>query len=129
MKDFLSQDYVAAAESFDTTRKAGWVAESLERNPIAGVEVVAPEPLTFEDIARVHDPLYVRAVRTGEPRDLAESQGFKWDAGMWTAVTASNGGVVAAAYAALTDGVAGSLSSGMHHAPQASGAAYCTFNG
>jgi acetoin utilization deacetylase AcuC-like enzyme len=129
MKVFYSPDYVAAAEAFDTTRKAGWIAESLEKDPIAGVQVVAPAPLTFADIATVHDPAYVRAVRTGQPRDLAESQGFKWDAGMWKAVTASNGGVVAAAYAALDDGASGSLSSGMHHAQQSSGAAYCTFNG
>lgn len=36
---------------------------------------------------------------------------------------------MAAARAALQDGVAGSLSSGLHHARQASGAGYCTFNG
>ena len=48
---------------------------------------------------------------------------------MWTAVTATNGGTVAAALAAMKDGVAGSLSSGLHHAQQSRGAAFCTFNG
>lgn len=129
MKVFYSPDYVAAAESFDTTRKAAWIAESLAKHPIAGVELVGPAPLTFEEIATVHDPAYVKAVRRGEPKPLAESQGFKWDPGMWKAVTASNGGAVAAACAALVDGVSGSLSSGLHHAQHATGAAYCTFNG
>jgi acetoin utilization deacetylase AcuC-like enzyme len=110
-------------------RKSAWIAESLSSNPIPGVEIVAPTPLTFLEIAEVHDPRYVKSVRRGEPKNLAESQGFTWDPGMWTAVTASNGGVVAAADAAITDGVSGSLSSGLHHAQAERGAAFCTFNG
>ena len=129
MKLFFSPDYVAAAESFDTTRKSGWIADSLASSPIAGIDIVAPQPLTFEQIAAVHDPKYVRAVRTGQPRELAESQDFTWDEGLWRSVTASNGGVVAAACAALTDGASGSLSSGLHHAQFARGASFCTFNG
>jgi acetoin utilization deacetylase AcuC-like enzyme len=129
VKVFYSPDYVAAAESFDTTRKSGWIAESLAKNPIAGVEIVAPASLTFQEIAEVHDPVYVKSVRRGEPKHLAESQGFKWDPGMWNTVTAMNGGVVAAACAALIDGVSGSLSSGLHHAQHGRGASFCTFNG
>ena len=129
MKVFYSPDYVASGTSFDTTRKSGWIAESLAKKPIAGVELVAPEPLTVDQIAAVHDRVYVEAVQSGKPKDLAESQGFDWDPGMWRAVTASNGGAVAAARAALKDGVSGSLSSGLHHARRECGAAYCTFNG
>lgn len=44
-------------------------------------------------------------------------------------VLASNGGAVAATGAALRDGVAGSLSSGLHHARRDRGAGFCTFNG
>jgi hypothetical protein len=51
MKLFFSPDYVAAAESFDTTRKSGWIAESLEKNPVQGVDIVAPTSLNFEEIA------------------------------------------------------------------------------
>ena len=129
MKLFFSPDYVAAAESFDTTRKSGWIAESLERDPVKGVDIAAPEPLTFEQLAMVHAPAYVRAVRTGKPLDLAQSQSFSWDPGMWRSVTASNGGVVAAARAAMRDRVSGSLSSGLHHAQRDQGASFCTFNG
>ena len=77
----------------------------------------------------MHDTVYVEAVRSGVPRHLAESQGFTWDPGMWRAVTASNGGVVGAVLAAVFDGVAGTLSSGLHHARRERGSSFCTFNG
>ena len=44
-------------------------------------------------------------------------------------VLSSNGGAVAAGLAALEHGVAGSLSSGLHHARREKGAGFCTFNG
>lgn len=129
MKLLYSPEYVGAAYSFETTRKAAWVVDSLAASPIACIEMVSPTPLTREEVEEVHDPAYVRAVQTGEPRHLAESQGFDWDPGLWRMVLASNGGAVAAALVALDDGVAGSLSSGLHHARRAGGAGFCTFNG
>src|SRR5688572_22302896 len=129
MKRFYSPDYVAATESFDTMRKSGWIAESLVVDPIDGVEIVAPQPVTFDEVAAVHDPGYVTAVQAGDPRHVAESQGFTWDPGMWQSVTASTGGLVAAAVQAMTDGVAGSLSGGLHHARYDKGSGFCTFNG
>jgi acetoin utilization deacetylase AcuC-like enzyme len=129
MKVYYSDDYVAAGHSFDTTRKSKWIADSLVSAPIAGVELVAPQPVTREQLLEVHDAAYVEAVRTGAPPGLASAQGFSWDPGLWRAVCASNGGAVAAALAALEDGVAGSLSSGLHHARRGRGAGFCTFNG
>ena len=94
-----------------------------------GVALVAPAPLTEADIAIVHDPNYVSAVRTGEP-PLADAAGLGWDDGLWTSVCASNGGVVAAARLACATGAhAGSLSSGLHHARRNRGHGFCTFNG
>ena len=130
MRLFYSPDYVLAAAEFDTTRKAAWVADSLLERPVPGVELVAPTPLTAEDVALVHDPAYVEAVMTGVPRSLAETNGFGWDTGLPSMVLASNGGVVAACLEALeTAGVSGSLSSGLHHARHGRGAGFCTFNG
>lgn len=129
MKLFYSSDYIAAAESFDTTRKSGWIADSLASEPVEGVEIVAPRPLSFGEIAAVHAPAYVTAVQTGEPRALAQSQGFTWDPGMWHSVVASTGGVVAAAIEAMSAGVSGSLSGGLHHARYDIGCGFCTFNG
>lgn len=129
MKVFYSADYVGAGYAFETTRKAKWVADSLLADPIAKLELVAPAPLSWQQLAQVHEPAYLRAVQTGVPLELAQSQEFTWDAGLWPMVLASNGGAVAAALEALRSGLAGSLSSGLHHARRAAGAGYCTFNG
>jgi acetoin utilization deacetylase AcuC-like enzyme len=129
MNLFYSPAYVGSAYAFETTRKAKWVADSLERAPIDEIELVQPQPLSPDQVSQVHDPEYVRAVQTGVPRSLAESQGFAWDPGLWPMVLASNGGAVAAALDALELGLAGSLSSGLHHARRGYGAGFCTFNG
>jgi acetoin utilization deacetylase AcuC-like enzyme len=126
---YYSTEYIAAAYEFPVTRKAGWIVESLRREPIAGIEIIEPTPLTEEELGAVHDPAYVSAVRTGEPRRLAESNGFDWDEKLWSTVCASNGGAVQAALAAYRGkSVAGSLSSGLHHAKAGHGDGYCTFN-
>ncbi|HEY8287577.1 MAG TPA: hypothetical protein VIJ28_24620 [Chloroflexota bacterium] len=129
MKLFYSPAYTLAGYSFDTTRKSGWIAESLAIRPVPGIEIEAPIPATEEQVRWMHGAEYVGAVRTGEPRSLAESQDFTWDPGLWPMVLASTGGVMAAALTAMRDGVAGSLSSGLHHARRDAGAGYCTFNG
>ncbi len=126
---FYSDAYVLGGPSFDTTRKAGWVAESLVARPIPGIVLEAPVPATAEELGAVHDRSYVEAVRSGDPADLAGSNGLPWDPGLFPAVCASTGGAVAAAIRALETGTAGSLSSGLHHARRSRGDGYCTFNG
>lgn len=126
---YYSQTYVGSDYAFDTTRKAKWITESLSASPIEGLQLIEPEPLTKEQVAAIHDMTYIEAIRSGEPRNLAESQGFSWDPGLWAMVLASNGGAVATALAALKHGVAGSLSSGLHHARRDRGVGFCTFNG
>lgn len=126
---FYGPAYVGSRFAFDTTRKAKWIAESLVDAPIPGVKLVGPNPLKEDRLKAVHDPRYVRAIKVGEPKRLAESQGFRWDPGIWRMVMASNGGVVDAALKALDVGVAGSLSSGLHHARYNRGFGFCTFNG
>ena len=139
-----SPDYVAAAHAFDTTRKAAWVADAVRG--MDGVAIVAPsdawDTAAVEvAIRRVHDGAYVDALATGEPRDLAESQGFTWDPGLWTALRASTAGVLSAVDVVLGAGgggaggvvgaarLSGSLSSGLHHAKHATGDGYCSVNG
>lgn len=129
MKLFFSDAYVRSGYSFDTVRKAAWIAQSLQSDPITGVDVVEPVAATSQELDNIHAADYVRAVRTGSPRHLAESQGFPWDPGVWKSTTTSTGGCIAAAFAALDDGVAGSLSSGLHHARHGRGSGFCTFNG
>ena len=80
---YYSPSYISAAFGFDTTRKSGWIAESLRNTPVRGIELVEPDPLTADQVATVHESGYIRAVQTGSPRHLAESQGFPWDSGLW----------------------------------------------
>jgi acetoin utilization deacetylase AcuC-like enzyme len=126
---YYGSAYAAAGYAFPTTRKARWIAESLLAEPIPGITLEQPPSLTEESLLAAHDAEYIRAVRTGEPRGLAQSQGLDWDPGLWPMVLASNGGAVAAALRAMRDGIAGSLSSGLHHARRDRGCGYCTFNG
>jgi acetoin utilization deacetylase AcuC-like enzyme len=126
---YYDPSYAAAGFAFPTTRKARWIADSLVATPIPGIILEPPPPLTEDDLLTAHDSEYVRAVRTGVPRSLAQSQELDWDPGLWPMVLASNGGAVAAALRAMRDGIAGSLSSGLHHARRDRGCGYCTFNG
>ena len=123
MKLFFDHHYVAAEHLFDTTRKAGWIADSLA---IPGLRLTSPPAATREQFLDVHSAEYVDAVITGEPASLARSQGFTWGPRLFPAVAASTGGVIAAAREA---GISGSLSSGLHHARRGRGSGYCTFNG
>src|ERR1700683_4880614 len=75
--------------------KFALVAEGLTR--AKDVRLVEPAPVTEEDLLRVHTPEYVAAVRTGQPRDLAESQKFPWSPQLFPSVCLTNGGCLAAA--------------------------------
>ena len=126
---FFSPSYVGSIFAFDTTRKSQWIVDSLLDDPIPEVELHEPRSLTAGELTEAHDVNYVRAIETGEPAALAESQGFEWDPGLWRMVSNSNGGAVDAAVTALKAGISGSLSSGLHHARRDHGAGFCTFNG
>jgi acetoin utilization deacetylase AcuC-like enzyme len=108
-------------------RKFQLVADKLAGR--AGVRVEAPPPVDEQDLLRVHTAEYVDAVRTGEPRPLAESQKFPWSPALWPSVRLTNGGALAAAARALEDGVSAALASGFHHAHADHGEGFCTFNG
>ena len=41
---FYNPRYVLSGHSFDTTRKAGWIADSLAASPLAGIALVEPAP-------------------------------------------------------------------------------------
>lgn len=107
--------------------KFALVAEELRLQ--AGVRLEQPAPLTEADLLRVHTRAYVDAVRSGEPRALAESQKFPWSPQLYPSVLLTGGGCLAAASRALVDGIAGALVSGFHHCHSDHGEGFCTFNG
>ncbi len=127
---YFNQAYVGAGTSFDTTRKSGWIAESLVKRPIEGVNIVSPRSVTAKRLLECHSPQYVHALQTGTPMYLASSAGFGWDEGYWEGITESTGGVVDATLEALrTKKFTGSLSSGLHHASFERGMGFCAING
>ena len=133
MKIFYNDGYVAPNHSFDTTRKAAWIADAIHEAGVPGVELVDPTCFTGlaeQVIESIHGTEYVDALRTGEPEGLASSQGFVWDEGIWEMALNSTAGVLGAVTEALASGSsAGSLSSGLHHARASEGSGFCTVNG
>jgi acetoin utilization deacetylase AcuC-like enzyme len=106
--------------------KFSLVADGLRNEPRVNLE--EPAPLTEADLLRVHTPDYIDAVRSGEPRALAESQKFPWTPQLYPSVLLTGGGCLAAADRALQDGIAAALVSGFHHAHADHGEGFCTFN-
>lgn len=117
--------------SFDTVAKAADIVASLADDPIPGVTLAEPDgDGLLADLGEVHHSAYINAVLTGEPRYLAESAGVgAWSPSLSDSVLASTAGCRQAARNAWRDGVAGSLSSGLHHARADGGMGFCTFNG
>jgi acetoin utilization deacetylase AcuC-like enzyme len=108
-------------------RKFALVADGLR--DAADIKIVRPEPVTEQDLLRVHTQEYIDAVRTGEPPDLAQSQKFPWSPELYPSVCLTSGGCLAAARQALQDGASAALVSGFHHACSDHGEGFCTFNG
>ncbi len=109
-------------------RKFALVAAELAK--LDGFDLRRPDSVSEEDFLRVHTRDYLRAVQTGQPLALAESQKFPWSPELYASVALTSGGLVAASLAALNEiGVAGALASGFHHACPTHGEGFCTFNG
>lgn len=131
MKVFYNDKYTASKHAFDTTRKSANIADSLVNYPISGAELHDPEShfeLAEKYIRQVHSTDYVDEVYAGVGK--ATSQGFDWDPGLPVMAVSHSSGLVAAVDEVLSNGgVAGSLSSGLHHASYTTGTGFCTFNG
>jgi acetoin utilization deacetylase AcuC-like enzyme len=108
-------------------RKFGLVAEELASWP--DISLVEPAAASLAAIEQVHTKRYIEAIRTGEPRWLAEMQKFPWSQELFASVCLTNGGCLAAARQALKDGASAALASGFHHACADHGEGYCTFHG
>lgn len=98
-------------------------------NLVLEYELRTPPAATDEELGLAHDPEYIRRVRDG---DLSRAEirriGFPWSPQMVERSRRSTGATVAAARAALTEGVSANLAGGTHHAGRAHGEGYCVFN-
>jgi acetoin utilization deacetylase AcuC-like enzyme len=134
---YFNDDYCRPGHWFETLRKAALIAEKIResaefkrlfdlRDP---AESQAMLEAAVSEIERYVKAEYLHAIRTGEPDDLAESNFFPWDEGIYAMVINSTAGILSA----LRDVRAGarlavSLSSGLHHATPWHGDGYCTVN-
>ena len=92
-------------------------------------ELVEPEPISLDDVLRVHTPTYVQAFLDGTlDRRALLRLGLPWSSALVRRVLAVVGGTLGAADAALRDGAAVNLAGGTHHAFADHGEGYCVFN-
>lgn len=93
------------------------------------MEVREAEPVTWEDVARVHSPRLAEAARTGrfEARE-AKALGVPWSPELAVRALRSTGGTLAAARDALGFGVGMNLGGGTHHAGHDFARGYCLVN-
>ena len=96
---------------------------------LADVTVLEAPPASWQAIGAVHHAEWVRRVRYGllDRREQA-GLGLPWSPALVTRAVHACGSTLAAARAALDDGVATTLGGGMHHAGHRVGRGYCTFN-
>lgn len=104
--------------------------ELVARDEILGrAELVPSPPIAIEALTRAHAPGYVAAVLSGTlPADAQRRIGLPWSEVLVARSRATVGGSLAAAHAALANGVSGQLAGGTHHAHRDFGSGYCVFN-
>jgi acetoin utilization deacetylase AcuC-like enzyme len=97
---------------------------------IVSLDQLHEAPLAaIADLQLVHAPAYVEAVRTGTvSSEIQRRIGFPWSPQMVERSRRSVGATIAAAHAALDDGVAANLAGGTHHAFADRGEGFCVFN-
>jgi acetoin utilization deacetylase AcuC-like enzyme len=111
-------------------QKYGMLRERLLREGLVAPDELHLAPLaTDTDINGAHDADYVAAFESGTLDDRVMRRiGFPWSEYLVRRTRASTGGAVAAARAALEDGISGQLAGGTHHAHRDFGAGYCIYN-
>ena len=82
-----------------------------------------------EELALAHDLNYILGIKNGTvDLKILKRIGFPWTYNLYLRSCATVGGALASAKCALTDGIAGNLAGGTHHAHFAAGEGYCVFN-
>ena len=88
-----------------------------------------PGRVSDVDLLRVHSPAYVQSIRTGELTEPTRSKlGLPWSQALAERSHCAVAGTLAAARAALRDGLSANLAGGTHHAFPDRGEGFCVFN-
>lgn len=112
------------------TAKYGLVRDEIvSRGLVAAGDLVEPPPASWDHLALVHTPDYLRKVRDGDlsPAELAQLE-LPWTRGVMEGFRLMTGGTLVAARLALDRGVAVHLGGGFHHAFASHGEGFCLFN-
>jgi acetoin utilization deacetylase AcuC-like enzyme len=113
---YWGPDYVLDS-GVETRTKSGPLAKILIGGGVPGVDLIAPLPITREELLEIHDEQYIDGLIDDEKPELTRS------------IFASTGGVRDALDAMFEHGKAGSLSSGLHHAKRDHAEGLCYING
>lgn len=101
----------------------------LHEGIIAPAELLQPEPIPVEAIARVHTAEYLGKLTGGglSASDIRRL-GLPWSEALWQRSLLASGGTLLAARSALREGLAGNLAGGTHHAFADHGEGFCVIN-
>ena len=94
-----------------------------------GLRLAEADAASDGELALAHSPDYISAVTHGRLSAAAQREiGLPWSEGLVTRSRRSVGATIAAARAALAEGVAAQLAGGTHHAAADQGSGFCVFN-
>jgi acetoin utilization deacetylase AcuC-like enzyme len=125
MKVFYCDEF-AVASDLETVTKSRLIAALLRERLPGRFRLVAPQPVTREELLRIHAAAYVDSVLSGGIGRLAAGE---WSPALLQSVLFTTGGMRDAVAETLRSGVSACLASGQHHARRERGFALCTFNG
>jgi acetoin utilization deacetylase AcuC-like enzyme len=129
MNIYYNDYYVAPIHEFETTKKAKYIVESLKNNGFNTRDPKEKLEIANSIIGAYTNKHYLQAIKTGNNRKLAQTNGFNWDYGIYEMVANSTAGILMAIDDVVNgSSVACSLSSGLHHATPSRGKGFCTIN-
>jgi acetoin utilization deacetylase AcuC-like enzyme len=104
-------------------------ARLLEEQLIAPRDLIQPEPLARNALARVHTAAYLEKLYSGS-LSAAEIRrlGLPWSPALWQRSLLASAGTLLAARLALQQGLAANLAGGTHHAFADHGEGFCVLN-
>lgn len=123
------QAQLAAGHPFPMSKYPLLKERLLGEGILEAADLLQPEPISSEALARVHTPEYLDKLAAGsltaaEVRKL----GLPWSESLWMRSRLATGGTLLAARTALCEGIAGNLAGGTHHAFADHGEGFCVIN-
>jgi acetoin utilization deacetylase AcuC-like enzyme len=101
----------------------------LAEGVLAAGDLLEPAPLDRETLDLVHTTEYLNKLESSGLSAVEQRRlGLPWSEALWLRSRLASGGTLLAARAALTDGIAGNLAGGTHHAFADHGEGFCVLN-